>query len=75
VPDKVWLLRSGGKVVAELQVNDSDFPWLLAHVVALPGFEELRPLFDEELRWLDPESDEGLSLRDTDRSLWSTNGF
>jgi hypothetical protein len=57
------------------KVNDSDFPWLLAHAVALPGFEELRPLFDEELRCLDPESDEGLSLRDTDRSLWSTNGF
>jgi hypothetical protein len=40
-------------VAAELVVDGGDFPWLNARVQAAPGFEEIRPLFEEELRLLD----------------------
>jgi hypothetical protein len=50
---QVWQLLRGEEVVAELVVDGGDFPWLNARVQAAPGFEEIRPLFEEELRLLD----------------------
>lgn len=49
----VWRLRRDGEIVADLVVNDSDWPWLYAHLEARTGFGGLRPLFAEELRLLD----------------------
>jgi hypothetical protein len=50
---RVWqLVRPGGELLAELVVNDSDFPWLNAKIRPAAGFEEIRPLFEDELRWL-----------------------
>jgi hypothetical protein len=51
--DSVWHLRRGDQLVAELVVTGGDFPWLSATVRATPAFDELRPLFAEELRLLD----------------------
>jgi len=51
--DQVWRLRRGNELVADLIVTGGDFPWLNAAVQATPAFEELRPLFAEELRLLD----------------------
>jgi len=51
--DSVWRLRRGDELVAELVVTGGDFPWLNATVRATPEFDELRPLFAEELRLLD----------------------
>jgi len=51
--DSVWRLRRGDELVAELVVTGGDFPWLNATVRATPAFDELRPLFAEELRLLD----------------------
>jgi hypothetical protein len=50
--DSVWHLLRGDQLVAELVVTGGDFPWLSATVRA-PAFDELRPLFAEELRLLD----------------------
>jgi hypothetical protein len=50
---RVWqLVRPGGELLAELVVNDSDFPWLNAKIRPAAGFEDVRPLFEDELRWL-----------------------
>jgi hypothetical protein len=43
--------------VAELHVTDTNFPWLNARVVPLPGFEQVAPLFEEEARLLDELAD------------------
>ena len=51
--DQVWRLRRGDELVADLIVTGGDSPWLNATVQATPAFEELRPLFAEELRLLD----------------------
>jgi hypothetical protein len=51
--DQVWRLYRGDELVAELVVTGADFPWLNATVRATPAFDELRPLFLEELRLLD----------------------
>jgi len=50
--DQVWR-RRGNELVADLIVTGGDFPWLNASVQATPAFEELRPLFAEDLRLLD----------------------
>ena len=47
---EVWRLYRGEQLIAELVVTDHDFPWLNARLEARPGFEALRPLFDEEVR-------------------------
>ena len=48
----------GGELIAELVVTGGDFPWLNARVRAMPGFEEVRPLFEEELRALEHIDDD-----------------
>lgn len=49
----IWRLRRGDETVADLVVTGSDFPWLNATVRPHPGFDELRAVFDDELRLLD----------------------
>jgi hypothetical protein len=50
---RVWqLVRPDGELLAELVVTDSDFPWLNATIRPTVGFEDVRPLFVDELRWL-----------------------
>ena len=51
--DSVWRPRRGDAIIAELVVTGGDLPWLNATVRATPAFDELRPLFVEELRLLD----------------------
>ena len=47
----VWLLRSpAGEVLAELVATVPEAPWLGGVLAARPGFERVRPLFEEELR-------------------------
>lgn len=54
-----WTLRADGKVVAEIVVDDGDFPWLHGSFTALPGFGDYAPLFAEEARLLrTPDRDE-----------------
>ena len=53
-----WLLRRGDDTVAELIVTGGDFPCLNATVRPHVGFDELRPLFDDELRLLDHLDDD-----------------
>lgn len=43
--------------MAELHVNGHDMPSVSAHVVPLPGFDRLAPLFAEELRRLNELED------------------
>ncbi len=50
---RVWRLMRGDEPIADLVVTGSDFPWLNAQVRALPGFEQVRPLFEDELRALE----------------------
>ena len=53
-----WHLLEGGTEVARLVVTEGDFPWLNARVDEGPGFESVRPLFDEDLRALDRIDDD-----------------
>ncbi|MBM7771885.1 hypothetical protein JOD54_002089 [Actinokineospora baliensis] len=46
---EVWRLTSGDDPVADIVINDSDFPWLYGRLVPLPAFDRFRPLFDQEL--------------------------
>jgi hypothetical protein len=54
----VWQLVHGDELLAELVVTGGDFPWLNAEVRPVAGFEEVRPLFEEELRRLDHLDDD-----------------
>ena len=51
--DETWKLHRGDELLADLVVTDGDFPWLYARVRPHDGFEDVRPLFAEELRLLD----------------------
>ncbi|WP_341720075.1 hypothetical protein QQG74_10360 [Micromonospora sp. FIMYZ51] len=55
----VWTLhrRDDDQVLAELVVTGGDFPWLDARVQPRDGLAELRPLFAEQLRRLDGDTD------------------
>ncbi|GAA2970977.1 hypothetical protein [Actinokineospora diospyrosa] len=53
---EVWRLTRGGEPVAEIVVDDGDFPWLYGRLVPLAPFEEFRPLFEEEHRLLQEDS-------------------
>jgi hypothetical protein len=56
--ERVWQLTHGEELIAELVVTGGDFPWLNARVRAMPGFEEVRPLFVDELRALEHIEDD-----------------
>ncbi len=56
--DRVWQLVCGDELLAELVVTGGDFPWLNAKLRPAAGFEEVRQLFEDELRWLDLLDDE-----------------
>ena len=55
---RVWQLVRDNELLAELAVTGGDFPWLNAQVRPAVGFEEVRPLFEEELRRLDHLDDD-----------------
>ena len=50
-----WQLLRDDRVVADLVVYGGDFPWLNARVFPKEGFEEIRPIFEEELRLVDDD--------------------
>ena len=50
---RVWQLVDREGLLADLVVTGGDFPWLNAAVRPVRRFEEVRPLFEEELRLLD----------------------
>src|SRR5262245_28343067 len=54
----VWRLARGEEILADLVVTGGDLPWLNAQVHPAPGFEDVRPLFDDELRRLDHLDDD-----------------
>jgi len=53
VEGSTWRLLRGDRVVADLVVYGGDFPWLNARMFPREGFEEVRPLFEDELLRLD----------------------
>jgi hypothetical protein len=56
--DRVWQLMRGDELLAELVVTGTDFPWLTGTLRPTSGFEEVRPLFQDELFRLDHLDDE-----------------
>ena len=56
--EQVWRLMQGEELLAELIVTGGDFPWLNARIRAMPGFEGVRRLFEEELRSLEHIDDD-----------------
>lgn len=76
----VWKLFKGEKLLAKIEQNDSDFPWLYGEFYPEKSFEEVRVLFDraayfnDKEDWESPESEEAfkaiddLSLRIVDVS-------
>jgi hypothetical protein len=64
MPDRqgeTWTLHSHDRLLAELVVTGSDFPWLYARVEPHDGWSAVQPLFAEELRGLDQIDDETAS--------------
>ncbi len=59
--DGVWQLVRDGQTLASLVVTGGDFPWLHARLEPDAAFEEVRPMFDEELRLLDHLDDDPAS--------------
>lgn len=51
----IWRLVLRDEVIGEIEITDSDFPWLSGTFVARSGFAEVKPLFDEELALLECE--------------------
>lgn len=54
---ETWTLRDQGKQIARWEVTGTDFPSLEAIVHREPGFEQVRELFDEDLRLLEALDD------------------
>src|SRR6266508_3904110 len=54
---ETWRLYHEQELLGQLVITDADFPWLRARFQAEPGFEMVRPLFEEELRLLDTIDD------------------
>jgi hypothetical protein len=48
-PMDVWRLVRGEELLGEIVIHGSDFPWLTGRFVPQPAFDEVKPLFDEEL--------------------------
>jgi hypothetical protein len=55
---RVWQIVRDDELLADLVVTGGDFPWLNARVRPTAAFEEVRPLFEEELRRLDHLDDD-----------------
>lgn len=51
----VWRLLRGGEAVGAVEVDEVDFPWLRGMFVAEPGFEGVRPWFEEALAAIEGE--------------------
>ena len=56
--ERVWRLMQGRELLVELIVTGGDFPWLNSRIRAAPGFEAIRPLFEQELRALERIDDD-----------------
>jgi hypothetical protein len=54
----VWQLASSDRTIALLVVTGSDFPWLHSRVEPQDGFDDVRPIFEDELRLLDDLDDQ-----------------
>jgi hypothetical protein len=46
-------LKRADELLGTLRSYSTDFPWVNCRFEPLPAFEDVRPLFDEELRLLD----------------------
>lgn len=52
-PGQVWQLLRDDELLADLVVTGVGFPWLNARLRPAAGFEQVRPLFEDEIRRLD----------------------
>lgn len=50
-----WELRRGGVTLGILTLDDVDQPWFYCHFEPTEAFEEIKPLFDEELHLLEAD--------------------
>jgi hypothetical protein len=57
VDGPTWQLLRGDQIVADLIVYGGDFPWVNARLEPKEGFEEIRPIFEDELRLLDADDE------------------
>jgi hypothetical protein len=47
---EVFHLMRGDTLLGVLHVSELDFPWLMCRFEPTPAFEEIRPLFEQELK-------------------------
>jgi hypothetical protein len=59
-----WLLVHGDEMVAELDIDGADQPWLLGRLHPGPGFAALRPLLDEQERLMSATPTDDTALHD-----------
>ncbi|MFI6323696.1 hypothetical protein ACIBG8_39640 [Nonomuraea sp. NPDC050556] len=50
-----WRLSEAGRLVGEIHVDDSDFPWLLGRFVAQDGYVPWAAVFARELALLEAD--------------------
>jgi len=48
-------LKRAEELLGVLRSYDTDFPWVNCKFEATPSFDDIRPLFEEELRLLDAD--------------------
>jgi hypothetical protein len=46
-----WHLELGGEVIARIDAEDYDFPWIYGRLVDSPAFERFRVYFADEDSW------------------------
>ena len=66
-----WQLLRGDQVVGGLVVYGGDFPWVNALLLPKEGFEEIRSLFEEEMRSLDAYDEDIEGSENAYRRVWA----
>jgi hypothetical protein len=62
----VWRLFREQEALGELVLMDADWPWLTARLNPAAGFEQVRGLFEEDLRLLETAEDDATAIAASD---------
>lgn len=54
---EVWRLVRGEELLGRIVIESADFPWLHGRFLREPAFDDVKPLFDEELALVESDLD------------------
>ncbi|MFD8493341.1 hypothetical protein [Amycolatopsis sp. NPDC059657] len=55
---EIWQLLRDEELLGEIVIESPDFPWLSGRFVPQPAFDDVKPLFDEELALIESGMDD-----------------